>query len=146
MLLHNINNSNITYLDTKIKSFWDFNSASILAINTKQFNEEDLKGKSFLQWKSMTYYSLLSLLMIIQLDLDHSQKDWSYYVTKYKLEDISKCLHCLGIDLKKNLENWQFPISNSNNTQNDTNLAESNSSSLEVSYAIETAPINTTLN
>lgn len=110
LLLHNINNANITYLDTKIKEFWDLNKSAILSNNANQFNEEDLKGKSFYQWSSMSYYYVLNLLLLIQIDKNHSQKEWSYYYEKYNITNIKKCLSCIGINLNKNLEIFGFPI------------------------------------
>lgn len=109
LLIHSINNANITYLDTKIKAFWDLNKTAILANNTIQFNEEDLKGKSFYQWKSMSYYYLLGLLILIQLDINHTGKEWSYYYEKYDLANIKKCLNCININLNKNIDLFFAP-------------------------------------
>lgn len=110
LLIHNINSATITDLDLKIKAFWDLNKLVILSNNSEQWNDEDLKGKSFAQWKSMTYFYLLALLQLIYNDINHTQQEWSYYQEKYDLENIKKCLHCIGINLDKNLNIFGFPI------------------------------------
>lgn len=109
MLIHNINSANITSLDVQIKSFWTLNKNAILLNDKVQWNDEDLTGKSFAQWKSMSYYYLLSLLTLIQIDISHTSKLWSYYYEKYNLANLKKCLSCIGIDLNKNLQVFGFP-------------------------------------
>lgn len=111
MILHKYSNDN--YLDGRIRAYWLFFKADILALTTKGWNEEDLRGKSCTQYKVMQYYYLLYILILLYEDLKANsvlQPSWSYYNTKYNIDGLRKCLACIGIDIDKALAVFNFPL------------------------------------
>ena len=83
MLLHQFNSS--TYLEGRIKAYWDKYSNEVNALHEKQSKDEDLKGKSLNQWKIMQYYYVMYLMILI----------YSSNVTVYSLNPITK-VTCSG--------------------------------------------------
>lgn len=95
-----------TSLQTNIKAFFEAYKTDILALHTTQWNEEDLKGKSYTQWKIQLYYDLLYLCIILYLEKQRlaNLKSWSYFITTYSLNTIRECLACEGIVMQKGLD------------------------------------------
>lgn len=113
MILHQYNNA--SYLDTKIREFWLIFKTDILKLSNLSWKEEDYTGKSYNQWKVMQYYSVLSLIILLYLDIQKNKTvhtNWDYYNTKYKLDEKRKCLACECIDLDKILTIFNFPFIN----------------------------------
>lgn len=112
MILHNYSN-NTTYLEGRVNAYWLFYKDKILALESKQFKEEDYKGKSFFQWKSMQYYYLLNtlVLLVIEKTRDGDTKAWSYYYDKYKISILKTCLACLSINVDDALAIFDLPPS-----------------------------------
>ncbi len=111
MILHQYNSA--SYLDVKIREFWTTFKSDILKISTLSWKQEDYAGKSYNQWKVMQYYSALSLVVLIYLDVQRNASlnyDWSYYNSKYDLDNKRKCLACECIDLDKILTIFGFPF------------------------------------
>ncbi len=107
MILHQFNSS--TYLEGRIKAYWDKYSNEVNALHEKQSKDEDLKGKSLNQWKIMQYYYVMYLMILIYLDKQlHKNQSWSYYITKYNLVKYQECLACVKIDLKTILTIFNF--------------------------------------
>lgn len=92
---------NITDLNTCIRNYFSTFRADILSLTNTQWNDEDLKGKTLIQYDINRYYSLLYLLVIIYKDYERlgNQKEWSYFVDKYNLNEYKKCLACYNISL-----------------------------------------------
>lgn len=111
MILHQYNNS--SYLGVKINDFWIAFKSDILKLTTKSWKEEDNRGSSLTHWKIMQYYNVLSLMILIYFDIEKNKtiySEWSYYNTKYKLDEYRKCLACECIDLDKILTIFGFPF------------------------------------
>lgn len=97
-MLHNV--KLISDLSTKIDNFFSLFKGKILSLTTSQWNEEDFKGKSYIQWDIIKYYHLLYLLILLNEDINRLRflnKDWSYFSNKYNLDNFSKCLACNNI-------------------------------------------------
>ncbi len=111
MILHQYNTS--TYLEDRIEAFWNLYKVKILELNTRAWKEEDLRGESLTQWSIMQYYNVLSLVILIYLDIKKNNTiypTWSYYNTKYDLDNKKKCLACNNIDLDKILNIFDLPF------------------------------------
>ena len=112
-MLHS--NATISSLHSLVDTYFQNYKSTLTSLSSKGWNEEDLKGKTYQHWKVMQYYNLLYLLCIIRLEYDKlkGKKNWSYFVSKYKLNDIKDCLACEGIKLDTALELFGFPTSDS---------------------------------
>lgn len=111
MILHQYNTA--SYLDTKIHEFWITFKKDMLKLTTQSWAEEDRRGKTYTHWKVMQYQSVLSLLTLIYIDVTKNgtiHTDWSYYNTKYNIDNLRKCLACNCIDLDKALAIFGFPF------------------------------------
>lgn len=84
--------------------------ADILALHTKQWKEEDISGKSCIQYKIHQYYLATYYVTLIYLELQQGiNTDWEYYKEKYKTDTIRKCLSCNNIDLNAILTLFGLP-------------------------------------
>lgn len=111
MILHQYNKN--SYLDTKIKEFWSVFKVDILKLTNKSWKEEDYRGKTYTHWQIQQYYNALGLVLLLVLDIKKNGNvytDWSYYNTKYKIDDYRKCLACACIDLDKILSIFGLPF------------------------------------
>lgn len=98
-------------LQAKLNSFFVKYKETIFALHTKEFKEESIYDKSCLQFKVLDYYSAFYLVSFIYQDiLENPVKEWSYYVTKYELEKLSKCYACKGIKLQEVFKLFGYPF------------------------------------
>lgn len=134
MILHNINSP--SSLEQSIQAFWLYFKGKILDLTNTQWNEEDYKGISFYQWRTMQYYNLLYLLILIQVDISQNggtNSSWGYYRKKYDLDRKRDCFICEGIDFDKALNLFSFPVIESEGVGN---------FGVQVNLGIETRLIN----
>lgn len=99
----------ITPLNIAINNYFTAFKDDILTYSTKQWKEEDIKGKSIAQWRAMQYYDLMYLLIVLHQEIVrtlHLNCDWSYYVTKFKLDKYQKCIQCEEIDWDKAIDSF----------------------------------------
>lgn len=108
-MIHTV--GNISQLHTNVDNYFNTFKDDILIKTRLGWDEEDLRGKSYQQWKVMQYYNLLYYLIIMYNDylLLSSSQPWSYFVSKYNLRDIKDCVACEGIDFRAALESFGFP-------------------------------------
>lgn len=125
----------LSTLNISINNYFDYFKLQIISLSQKQWDSEDLKGVSNSQWSLMQYYNFLYLLIIIYREKQRlPNKDWSYFVTKYNLVNIEKCIRCEGIDYNKALSIFGFETT--------TNGIEN--ISIEDSFSIESGEVENT--
>lgn len=94
-------------LMTKVFSIY---RKDILALHTKEWKEEDITGKSCIQYKIYQYYLAIYYVILIYIELKQGiHTDWEYYTKKYNTDSIRKCLACDGIDLNTILNTFGLP-------------------------------------
>ena len=111
MVLHQYYNASI--LEQKIQEFWSLYKTDLLKLSRDSWKQEDLRGQSYTQWKIMQYYNILSLVILLYFDVLKNgtvYTTWSYYNTKYNLDEVRKCAACNCIDLDKILAIFGFPF------------------------------------
>jgi hypothetical protein len=101
----------ISTLDKAVDDFFTAYKPQLLLLSQAQWKSEDYRGKSYQQWTAMQYYNFLYLLSLMYREIDRTKnfnRDWTYYVSKYNLNEVQKCLGCYGIDWTKGLEAFGF--------------------------------------
>lgn len=101
----------ISPLNTLVNNYFTAFKTQLVNYSTIEWNNEDLKGKSYAQWQAMQYYNLMYLLIIVYKEIIRTKNlnyTWSYYVNKFKLDTYRKCLECEGIDFDKALHAFGF--------------------------------------
>lgn len=108
LYLHSYTTNSV--LNNKIKEFFIYFKPQIIELSKKQWNEEDLKGKSNYQFLIQDIYYLLYLLILIDIDISITGKfySWDYYKTKYNIEKLEDCFNCKKINFKKAIEIFGF--------------------------------------
>lgn len=104
---------NISLLNNSVNNYITAFKSELIGFSTNEWNDEDLKGKSYSQWEAMQYYNLMYLLIIVYNEVIRTQNlnhSWSYYREKFKLDKYRKCLECEGIDFDKALNAFGFYI------------------------------------
>ncbi len=100
-----------TVLENYINNFFNTYKVDILNLHNKQWDEEDISGKSCIQYDIFKYYEALYFVILIYLEVKQGiHTKWSYYIDKYYLVHIKKCLACHNIDLDKILNIFGLPI------------------------------------
>lgn len=102
---------NISPLNNAINNYITAFKSELVGLSTLEWKEEDLKGKSYSQWKVIQYYDLMYLLIIVYNEVIRTKNlnySWSYYRDKFKLDKYRKCLECEGIDFDKALNAFGF--------------------------------------
>lgn len=101
---------NPTQLESLINQAFQIYRSSVLSLTKKQWKEEDLKGKSLVQYSVAQYYYSIYIAVMMYNEIQRGfPHDPSYYIDKYSIENIRKCLACEGIDIDKILEVFDLP-------------------------------------
>ncbi|SRR6266403_4042359 len=100
-----------TELETYIANVFSLYRKDILSLHYKEWKEENISGKSCIQYKVYQYYLAIYYVILIYLELKQGiNTDWNYYIKKYNLDKISKCLACDNIDLESILKIFGLSI------------------------------------
>lgn len=93
------------YINNAFKSYKN----SIVNNFLGQVKDEQLQGESCKQYNFSFYLAIYLVTLVYQDVMKYPAKDWSYFVTKYKLNDLKKCLSCSGINLDTILKIFTLP-------------------------------------
>lgn len=114
-----------TELETYIANVFSLYRKDILALHIKEWKEEDISGKSCIQYKIYQYYLAVYYVILIYLELKQGiNTDWNYYESKYKISTIRKCLSCDKIDLNAILNIFGLPSTTPDGGIEDMGLEE----------------------
>lgn len=98
-----------TVYDNQLINFISDSYEDIINIHLRDFNFEDIKGKSAEKLKAFYYYLCFYYGLTIYYDYNISKLEWSEFVEVEDLNSISKCFSCLGISLNKVLNSIGLP-------------------------------------
>ena len=96
----------ISPLNTYINDYFNSFKTELINYANIQWKEEDLKGKSTVQYKAMQYYNLMYFLILVYEEVvrTNNKYPYSYYNDKFKISDYKKCIECEGISFNKALQ------------------------------------------
>jgi hypothetical protein len=98
-------------------TYFNYYKSDILDLQSKLFNQEDYKGTSKIHYRIQQYYLAFDLVKLIWLELSWNSQPWSYYETKYDLDNKRRILGCLGIDLDVILNIFGISTTTNNDVQ-----------------------------
>ena len=119
-------------VDTYVARMFALHRLSIMELHGKQWNEEDIKGYSNIQYRIQQYYLAYYFALLIWYEVNEGlNKAWKYYEVKYDIDRIRKALACNNIDLDQILAVFDLPITDTLGINN-----------IGISNTLEIAPFN----
>ena len=100
-----------------------------------EIKDEQLKGESCKQYNFSFYLALYLVTLVYKDVIKYPNKNWNYFVTKYKLKEYKKCLSCSGINLNNILFSFNLP----------SIIEQSGIEDLEVEETLEVEPLDLTV-
>lgn len=100
-------------LSTDVEQKWDASfqlyRSDILALHDELWHQEDVYGRSCIQYKIAQYYlAFLYMVLLHRRYTDGVVRDWDYFEELFEVEDMDKKFGCKGISLDNLLEIWEI--------------------------------------
>lgn len=109
----NIRTNQATKIDSVWHEFYNLYKVDITSILTKLWKQEDLFGRSNLNYRLLQYQLTFSYITLLFIEYERQiATDWNYYEEKYELSRYRKVFACNNISLDKLLELFNLPYNN----------------------------------
>lgn len=97
--------SHPTELNTYLYNYWQLYNDDINTLNARWWKDEDIWGSSCRMYKVYQYYFAFYYVELIYIEYNRGfNTEYSYYETKYNIEETRKKLGCNGINLSRIFE------------------------------------------
>ena len=82
----------------KLTEFHSRTKKDVECLIRQFFNEEDIKGKSAIQYRIYQYHILFQLVATMWLEMKWNLESWEYFKSKYGIDNARKLAACYHID------------------------------------------------